>query len=97
MPPRGYGIGERFSADPIGSHEPRGKDTSQRKHRNDPGWTPTESKLREQSLRQFMKNPSGSANRDETLYKSASCWCTGCDGRRLAVKDGLCGGCLDHG
>ncbi len=89
----GWGVNERYAADPIGSNEPRGKDTSQRKHRNDGGWTPTEERQREQMLRQFMRNPEGTANRDESAYKTASCWCSGCDGRRLAVASGLCLNC----
>ena len=88
---KGYGVGDRFSQDPIGSHEPRGKDTSQRKHRNDPGWTPTEEHQRNQLLRQFMKNPEGSAHQDVGAYKAASCWCE-C-GRGLKNESGSCAKC----
>lgn len=94
---KGYGIGERHSQDPIGSDAPRGKDTSKRKHRNDPGWTPTEEKLRNQAMRQFMRNPEGSANRDESAYKASTVWCRGCDGKRMisVVSLSLCDSCAE--
>lgn len=52
---RGYDVGGRYSQDPIGSDAPRGKDTSRRKHRNDPGFTPTELHQKAQLMRQFCK------------------------------------------
>ena len=74
MTAKGYGVGERYSADPIGSNESRGKDTSKRLHRNDPGWTGTEVKLRNEAMRQFMRNPEGTAHADSSAYRNASCW-----------------------
>lgn len=88
---RGYDVGGKYSQDPIGSDQPRGKDTSRRKHRNDPGWTPTELHQRNALMRQFMKNPEGEQVGE--AYKASPAWCRGCDGRRLAMSDGLCGSC----
>jgi len=93
MKMRDYEIGGKHSSDPINSHVPRGKDTSKRKHRNDPGWTPTEEKIRNQLMRQFMKNPEGSAHADTDAYKNSPVWCVGCNGRRMAVMGGLCEAC----
>jgi len=49
----------RVNGDPIGSEKPRGKDSSRRKARNDPGFTPTEQRQKNELMRQFMKNPEG--------------------------------------
>lgn len=53
----------RVNGDPVGSEKPRGKDSSQRKSRADgKSWTPTESRIRDQLMKQFCKNPEGSQN-----------------------------------
>jgi hypothetical protein len=94
---RGYGVGEKFSQDPVGSDESRGKNRERRKHKLDgPTLTPTESHIKNSLMRQFMKNPEGSEGRDESAYKSASCWCSGCDGKRLVVVAGLCATCASN-
>lgn len=60
MAKRGYELGGKYCQDPIGSDKPRGKASSQRKHRNDgPSWTPTELHRRNELMRQFMRNPEG--------------------------------------
>lgn len=93
---RGYGVGEKYAADPIGSNESRGKNRERRKHKLDgPTLTPTESHIKNNLMRQFMRNPEGSADRDDSAYKSSSAWCRGCDGKRLAVSNGYCDQCLD--
>lgn len=91
---KGWGVNERHADNPINSHLPRGKDTSERRHRNDPGWTGTEERMRNQLLRQFMRSPEGSAHSDVEAYKGASCWCSYCGGRRLVVEAGRCENCL---
>ncbi len=67
---RGYEVGGKFSQDPIGSERSRGKSRSQRKHRNDPGWTPTELHVKNQLMRQFMKNPEGPGGASETYKRN---------------------------
>jgi hypothetical protein len=45
---------------PIGSEKPRGKDRSQRKHREDgKTWTGTEQRLKNKLMRQFMRTGEG--------------------------------------
>ena len=83
----------RVDGDPIGSEAPRGKDCSEQRGRYDPGWTGTELRMRNSLLRQFMKNPEGEPPSE--AYKNASCWCPGCDGKRLVAdtERGLCSSC----
>ena len=77
--------------DPVGSGNPRGKARSQRKHRNDPGWTPTESRKRDNLMKQFCKLEGPSGNSE--AYQASPAWCSGCNGRRLAVREGQCDNC----
>lgn len=90
---RGYDIGGRYSADPIGSDAPRGKDRSQRKSgRDGPSWTPTESRRRDTLLRQFLQRDGSQGNTD--AYLASPVWCPGCDGRRLREQGkSLCARC----
>lgn len=81
----------RIDGDPIGAEAPRGKSRYQRKSGRDPGLTPTEVHQKNLLMRQFMKNPEGTINSE--AYKTSAVWCRGCDGRRLAVLDGLCSSC----
>lgn len=91
---RGHGINERYAQDPIGSDESRGKNRERRKHKLDgPTLTPTESHIKNSLMRQFMRNPEGSADQDDAAYKASPAWCSECDGRRLAVIAGLCAAC----
>lgn len=91
---RGHGLGEKYSADPIGSDSPRGKNREHRKAARDgTSWTVTEEHLRNKFLRQFMKNPDGSEHRDVDAYKASPVWCRGCNGRRMAIDDGYCHDC----
>lgn len=91
----GYELGGRYSADPIGSETSRGKDCSKRLSSKDgPHWTPTEQHQKNQLMRQFLKRD-GSQGASEA-YVNSPVWCRGCDGRRLAVTDGLCGVCSDR-
>lgn len=92
---KGHGINEKYAENPIGSDEPRGKNRERRKHKLDgSSLTPTEAHIKNSLMRQFMRNPEGSEGRDESAYKSASCWCSGpCGGRRLAIRNGRCEGC----
>ncbi len=70
---KGFGVGEKYSADPIGSDKPRGKNRERRKHKLDgPTLTPTESHIKNNLMRQFMKNAEGSVNSE--AYRNASCW-----------------------
>ena len=81
---RGHEIGGKYREDPIGSDVPRGKSTERRKHRNDgPSWTPTESRIKNQLMRQFMRNPEGTAHASSEAYRASPAWCPYCEGRRL--------------
>lgn len=82
-------MSDRVVGDPAMSHEPRGKDCSERRGRYDSGWTGTEQRLREQCLKQFCKLE-GSTNTE--AYKSSSVWC---DCGKGLKADGLetCGRC----
>jgi hypothetical protein len=87
---KGFELGGKYSQDPIGS---QGKSLSQRKHRLDgPSWTPTESRQREQLMKQFCKLEGQSGN--SSAYINSPVWCPGCNGKRLrAVARGLCERC----
>lgn len=52
----------------------RGKNASERRHRNDPGWTPTEQRTRERLMRQFTKLEGPSGNGE--AYVNSGIWCT---------------------
>jgi hypothetical protein len=91
---RGYGVGDKFSQDPVGSDESRGKNRERRKHKLDgPTLTPTEQHIRDGLMRQFMRNPEGEPNGE--AYKNASCWCE-C-GRGLKAESGFCSRCEANG
>jgi hypothetical protein len=45
--------------DPINSHQPRGKDRSERRHRNDPGLTGTERTIKATLMNQFRRTGEG--------------------------------------
>lgn len=92
---KGWDVGGRFREDPINSHEPRGKNREERRHRNDPGLTPTETHIKQNLMRQFMKNPEGGGTGNSGAYRASSAWCAGCGGKRLASMEGLCDGCWD--
>lgn len=77
--------------DPVGSGNPRGKVRSRRKHRNDAGLTPTEQHRKDVLMRQFTSGDGPKGNSPE--YLNSPAWCRGCDGRRLASTEGLCGAC----
>lgn len=61
------------NGDPVGSERPRGKDRSERRGRFDPGWTPTETKIRDACMKQFCKMPEGSPNTE--AYVNSPVWC----------------------
>jgi hypothetical protein len=63
----------RLDGDPQGSEKPRGKDRSERRGRFDPGWTPTETHIRNGLMKQFCKNPEGSPNSE--AYRNSEIWC----------------------
>ncbi len=55
---RGFEIGGKYSADPIGSDKARGKSRYQRKAARDGNTlTPTEQRQKNQLMKQFMKDP----------------------------------------
>ena len=45
-----------MNGDPIGSDAPRGKDCSKRMGRYDGGFTPSEQRIKDQLMRQFMRS-----------------------------------------
>ena len=53
---------------------PRGKDRSERKGRYDGGWTGTESRIRNQLMRQFMRTGEGGGGNSDA-YRESSVWC----------------------
>ncbi len=72
---RGYEMGGKFSSDPIGSDAPRGKNRERRKHRNDGNTlTPTENHIKQNLMRQFMKNPEGGGIGNSESYRNSECW-----------------------
>ncbi len=92
---KGYGLEGKYSADPIGSEKPRGKARSQRKaSRDGRTLTPTEQHRKNALMKQFMVNPEGGGIGNSEAYKASPAWCSGpCNGRRLAIADGLCLSC----
>lgn len=77
----------RQNGDPIGSEAPRGKSRSQRKGRYDAGWTPTESRKRDQLLRQFIKGYDGPRG-NSAAYTGSSVWCACGRGMNRRAKNG---------
>ena len=76
---------------PVGSDAPRGKDRSQRKHREDgKTWTGTEQRIKNGLMRQFMKTGEGPGGNSEA-YREAECWCA-C-GRLKTTGMGECKRC----
>jgi hypothetical protein len=67
----------RQNGDPLGSENPRGKDSSEQRGRNDPGWTGTERTIRDGLMRQFLRLDGPKGVSDE--YRNSPCW--GPDGR----------------
>jgi hypothetical protein len=76
----------RLDGDPQGSEKPRGKDRSERRGRFDPGWTPTETHIRNGLMRQFMRNPEGSPSSE--AYRNSSVWCECGRGMNRRAADG---------
>jgi len=67
--------GDNRREDPIGSEAPRGKDRSQRKHRNDgPSWTGSEQALKNRLMNQFRRTGEG-PGAPSRAYREAECWC----------------------
>lgn len=64
----------RIDGDPPLSEYRRGKARSMQKSARDgTTWTPTESRKRDQLMRQFMKHADGTGGNSEA-YRNASCW-----------------------
>ncbi len=57
----------RVDGDPVGSESERS--VSQRKGRFDPGWTPTESRLRDQLMKQFCRGGSDGTRGNSEAYR----------------------------
>jgi hypothetical protein len=57
---KGYELGGKYSADPIGSDAPKGKSCAQRKASKDgPTLTGSEQRLKNELMRQFMRTGEG--------------------------------------
>ena len=58
---------------PPSIHSKRGKNASERRHRNEPGFTPTELATKARLMKQFTKleGPSGSSK----AYVESPVWC----------------------
>lgn len=76
------------NGDPVGADAPRGKSCAQRKGRYDGSYTPTEQRVKDDLMRQFMRNPEGEP--PGAAYVNASCWCA-C-GKLKSVGD-MCARC----
>lgn len=63
----------RQNGDPV--HSERGRSVSQRKAGREPGFTPTEQRVRERCMRQFMRNPEGGGVGNSTAYVNSEVWC----------------------
>lgn len=59
---KGYGPGEKYSADPIGSELPKGKSCAQRRSSRDSGLTPTEAHRKNELMRQFLQRDGSQGN-----------------------------------
>lgn len=60
MMKKGWGVGEKFANDPIGSDAPRGKDCSARKSSRDgPTLTGSEQRLKNSLMQQFRRTGEG--------------------------------------
>lgn len=81
--------------DPVGSEKPRGKDTSQRKHRNDgTSWTPTERTIKDRLMKQFTHLGEGACGQSEA-FRESPLWCSKCGMRPKtgSGETGLCAKC----
>ena len=91
---KGYGYGSKYANDPIGSDAPRGKNRELRKHAMDGNtMTPTESHIKNNLMRQFMRNPEGTAQSNTEAYKNSPAWCPRCERRLRADDSEHCGPC----
>lgn len=87
MTAKGFELEGKYSQNPIGSE---GKSLSQRKaYRDGRSWTPTESRKREQLLKQFCKLEGQSGNSE--AYVNSPVWCPFCRGRRMNSEEGIMG------
>lgn len=84
---------DRVDGDPVGAEKPRGKSRYQRKSARDgKSWTPTESRHRDQLMRQFCRldGPAGASE----AYVSSPVWCP-CGKRMHLEGTSLCRNCFD--
>jgi hypothetical protein len=58
-----------LNGDPIGAEKPRGKAASRRKGRYDGGFTPSETRLKNQLMRQFLKHADGPGGNSEAYRR----------------------------
>lgn len=57
------------NGDPVGSEAPRGKDCSKRMGRYDGSFTPTEQRLKNQLMRQFMRTGGEGVGGNSEAYR----------------------------
>lgn len=89
---KGWGVGQRYAEDPIGSDAPRGKNREERRHRNDPGLTPTEQHIKNRLMNQFRRTGEGPGGNSEA-YRVSPAWC-GCGRHFKAEGQWQCDRCL---
>lgn len=65
---------DRKNGDPTNIGK-RGKNASERRGRYDPGFTPSESRLREKLMKQFTRLEGPSGNSQAYLHSPVWCWC----------------------
>lgn len=71
---------------------PRGKNRSERRSRSDPGWTPSEQRMRSKLMKQFARldGPSGNSQ----AYLESSIWCACGFGMNRRALDGSTVACV---
>lgn len=90
---KGYDLGGKYSQDPIGSDAPKGKDCGRRlSSRDGKPFTPSEQRLKNQLMRQFIKGDGPKGN--SAAYLAAPCWCA-C-GRLMVEELGMCRKCAEQ-
>ena len=90
--PKGFEVGGKYREDPVGSWESRGKETSRRKHSRDMGFTPSEVRLKNQLMRQFMKHGDGPGGNSQA-WRESELWCRACHNYMRVQGSNLCTRC----
>lgn len=63
----GFELGGRYRENPVGSE---GRSASQRKSGRDPGWTPSEVRLKSQLMKQFQRRGKGAGDGNTAAFRA---------------------------